>query len=37
MPDMDAYQAYDRRYRLYQRIIDCLEPIWDDVQKCIEG
>ena len=36
-PDMEAHRAYDRRYRMYLRVIDCLDPLWDDLQRCIEG
>ena len=36
-PDMKAHALYDRRYRLYKRIIECLDPLWDDVRGCVEG
>ncbi len=36
-PDPKAKAAYDRRYRMYRRIIECLDPLWDDMQKCLEG
>ena len=36
-PDMEAHRAYDRRYRMYLRVIECLDPLWDDLQRCIEG
>ena len=36
-PDMKAHAAYDRRYQMYKRIIECLDPLWDDMQKCVEG
>ena len=36
-PDRVAHAAYDRRYRLYARILECLDPLWDDMQKCVEG
>ena len=36
-PDRAAHAAYDRRYRLYARILECLDPLWDDMQKCVEG
>ena len=36
-PDMKAHEAYDRRYRMYKRIVECLDPLWDDMQKCVEG
>ena len=34
---MAAYAAYDRRYQMYKRIIECLAPLWDDMRKCVEG
>ena len=37
MSDPKAGAAYDRRYRMYRRIIGCLDPLWDDMQKCLEG
>ncbi len=36
-PRMAAYTAYDRRYQMYKRIIECLDPLWDDMTKCVEG
>ena len=36
-PRMAAYTAYDRRYQMYKRIIECLDPLWDDMRKCVEG
>ena len=36
-PNPDVASSYERRYALYRRIIDCLDPIWDDMQACIEG
>ena len=35
-PDPDKYKYYDDRYRLYCRIIEQLDPLWDDIQKSIE-
>ena len=35
-PDMAAHAEYDRRYQLYKRINACLDPMWDDMQKCVE-
>ena len=34
---MKAHAEYDRRYQMYKRIIECLDPLWDDMQKCVEG
>ena len=36
-PNAEAHAAYDRRYQLYKRINECLDPLWDDMQKCVEG
>ena len=36
-PNPDVASSYERRYALYKRVIDCLDPIWDDMQACIEG
>ena len=36
-PDMAAHACYDRRYRLYRRIIEQLDPIWDEMRACVEG
>ena len=36
-PGMAAYAAYDRRYQMYKRIIECLDPLWDDMRRCVEG
>jgi len=36
-PNGSAHAAYDRRYRMYKRVIECLDPLWDDLQKCVEG
>ena len=35
-PDMAAHAAYDARYRLYRRIIEQLDPVWDDMRRCVE-
>ncbi|MBR1559191.1 MAG: carbohydrate kinase [Clostridia bacterium] len=36
-PNMEAHAAYDRRYQLYKKISACLDPLWDDMQRCVEG
>ena len=36
-PDMAAHACYDRRYALYRRITECLDPVWDDMRRCVEG
>ena len=36
-PNEAVRAAYNRRYALYVKAIECLDPLWDDMQKCIEG
>ena len=35
LPDENAHACYMRRYALYQKLIDCLDPLWDDVLNCM--
>ena len=37
MPSPDTYAAYNQRYSLYLKALECLDPLWDDMQRCIEG
>ena len=37
LPDMKAHAAYQRRYEIYRRVNKCLDGLWDDVRKCVEG
>ena len=34
-PNPQAHAAYERRYRLYKRAIECLDPLWDEVHACV--
>ena len=36
-PNPEVRAAYERRYALYRKAIDCLDPLWNDMQACIEG
>ena len=36
-PNMERSDIYDRKYRLYVRAIECLDGLWDDMQKVIDG
>ena len=36
-PDPEAGLKYEKRYRLYRRLVDCLDPLWPDMQEVIEG
>ena len=36
-PDPSARTAYDRRYAIYRRVIECLDPLWDEVRECVEN
>ncbi|MBR5700846.1 MAG: carbohydrate kinase, partial [Oscillospiraceae bacterium] len=35
-PDPEAGRRYEKRYTLYKRLMDCLDPLWGDMQKVIE-
>ena len=35
-PNPEAGAHYDRRYALYRRINDCLDPLWDELRACVE-
>ncbi len=37
MPRTWTSDSYNQRYALYKKTIECLDPLWDDVQRCIEG
>ncbi len=36
-PDSTAHAAYNGRYCLYKKLIACLDPLWDDMQRLIEA
>ncbi|MBQ7682327.1 MAG: carbohydrate kinase [Oscillibacter sp.] len=36
-PDAERADIYDKKYRLYVRAIECLDGLWDDMQKVIDG
>lgn len=36
-PDPKAARAYEPRYQLYKRLIECLDPVWDEMQRAVEG
>ena len=36
-PDPEAGRSYARRYALYRHAIECLDPLWDEMQACVEG
>ena len=35
-PDPGKAEIYNAKYRLYLRAIDCLDGLWDDMQKLVE-
>lgn len=35
-PDPEAAKAYDKKYNLYQKAIQCLDDLWPDMQAYIE-
>ena len=36
-PDPEARARYEKRYALYKKLVDCLDPLWGEVQAVIEG
>ena len=36
LPDPSKAEIYRKKYALYQKTIDCLNPLWDDMQDLIE-
>lgn len=36
-PDMTKHEIYMKRYELYCKAIECLDPLWNDMQAVIEG
>ena len=36
-PDAARADMYDKKYQLYVRAIECLDGLWDDMQKVIDG
>ncbi|MBR2529138.1 MAG: carbohydrate kinase [Blautia sp.] len=36
LPNPDLAEIYDRKYHLYVRTIDCLDGLWDEMQKLVE-
>ena len=36
-PDRQAGEIYEKKYRLYLKTIECLDGLWDDMQKLIEA
>ena len=36
-PNKTAHAACDHRYQMYRRIIECLDPLWDDLCRCAGG
>ena len=37
LPDPEASAIYDRKYRLYCRIVESLDGIWDEMQELAEA
>lgn len=35
-PDPEKEKIYDRKYHLYVRTIECLDGLWDEMQKLVE-
>ncbi len=36
-PDPAAKKAYDARFALYTKLTACLDPLWEEVQRAVEG
>ena len=36
LPDPSKKQIYDRKYALYRSVIDCLDPLWDEMQALVK-
>lgn len=37
LPRREYKEIYEKKYRLYRRTIECLDPLWDEMQEVIEG
>ena len=37
LPNKELKEIYDRKYHLYVRTIECLDGLWDEMQKLVEG
>jgi L-xylulokinase len=37
LPDSTLKALYDRRYALYKKTIECLDPLWSEMQTQIDG
>ena len=35
-PDPAAAERYESRYALYKKLVECLDPLWGDVQRAVE-
>jgi len=33
MPDPATFESYSSRYKIYHKVVDSLDPVWDDVQR----
>lgn len=36
-PNKENSAAYRKRYGLYKKLIECLDPLWDDMQTCFDN
>ena len=37
LPDPEAHAAYEKKYALYLRAIECLNGLWPEMQEFIEN
>ena len=36
-PNTESFTYYDKRYHVYRKVIDALDPVWDEIQENIEN
>ena len=37
LPNPDRFEIYDRKYSLYVHALECLDGLWDGMQRLVEG
>ena len=35
LPNLDKAAVYEKKYHLYKRAIECLDPLWDNMQALV--
>lgn len=36
-PNLEKLAVYDKKYALYLKTIQCLDPLWTQMQEVVEG